>query len=217
MARVITKLFIGGAAALAGLLFAVPALAYVVGAGSSATAPAVVTPGVPFTFAVIFVQSDGTPFPAGVAVVFAIGGVTASTHSGSSDGVRLLAAVKTTQTCTATFDPANTSTNASGAASTQVTVSSGCAGETVTLSASATGTSSGTVSTTVTVAGAASAATGSGAEAGSGAFPNTTTLPPSGTPQEPWLAATVFGGGAALLIALVGFMAWRQRRSQHEA
>lgn len=208
MARIFGKLAIGGTAALAALLFAVPALAYSVGSGSFATAPATVTPGVPFTFSVTFIQPDGTPFPAGVPVVFSFSFTTPGTvtltgsasgagNSGSvsatvtvvagtgavttgAAGVHLVAAVIPSQACDVSFDPASSSTDATGTASTQVTVSAGCAA-------------------------AASAA------APSAALPNTGAYP--GTSGDSWMGPAGFGGGAALLIVLVGFMYWRQRRN----
>lgn len=209
MARILGKLAIGGTIALAGLLVAVPALAYSVGPGSFATAPATVTPGVPFTFSVTFIQPDGTPFPAGVPVVFSFSGgggtvtltgtATGAGNSGSVSavvtvvagtgavttepaGVHLTAAVIPAQGCNVTFDPTSTSTDSSGTASTTATVSAGCAA-------------------------APSAAVPSAALPSTGAY--------SGSGPT-WMGPAGFGGGAALLIVLVGFMVWRQRRTSRK-
>lgn len=224
MARIIIKLSLGVAAACAGLLVAVPALAgvaYVVGGASSCTAPAVEPGGAPFTMTCSFVQPSGAPFPAGVAVTFSeTSGPTASASTGpatadlstGTSSVHLVAAVQTT--CQATFNPVTTATNSSGAVRTTVVLPPGCPGPYV-LTATAAG--SGSVSVTVTESSAASAQAGSSASNQAGAFPNTTALPP-GTSGPAWVGpALISGGSAAILIALVALMVWRQRRSRREA
>ena len=174
------KLLLVPAALVGGFASATPALAYVVGSGSSATAPVTVGGGVPFTFTAAFVSSDGTPFPAGVAVTF-------SQSSGPTAAAP----------CAATFDPTQTTTDASGDATTTVTLPTGCPGQYVLLATAAGG---GTVSFTVTEA---------------GGYPNTTAAAPR-TLGRPGGEPTIMLA-SALLLVLAGLLTVRLRRRRGHA
>jgi hypothetical protein len=140
--------------------------ANIVGGASFLAMPASAAAGQPFTATARFVQPGGSPFPLAVAVIFS----QETAPAGS---------------CDVTFDPQFASTDATGSASTQVTLSAGCPGNFVLL---ATAAGAGSVTTTITE---------------TGGFPNTSADPPGG-PAWPWAPApAVIGvllGGAALVL-----------------
>jgi hypothetical protein len=138
--------------------------ANVVGGQSSLATPASAAAGQPFTATARFVQPNGSAFPLAVAVIFS--------QEASPAG-----------SCAVTFDPQFASTDASGSATTQVTLSAGCAGNFVLV---ATAAGAGSVTATITE---------------TGGFPNTSADPP-GRPARPWEPAAALVGlllGAAAL------------------
>jgi Bacterial Ig-like domain (group 1) len=158
------KLFTGLALAALGALFAVPAAAYTLGPGSGAsTSASSVAGGQSFTFTATFTDATGAPI-SGVGVTF-------SQQSGPSG-------------CTATFSPATSTTNASGQASTTVTLPAGCPGSFV-LAATLNG--GGTVTATVT-------------EVAPG-FPNTSA---SRDAIPMWAIGSILAGGLLVLVAVFG-------------
>jgi hypothetical protein len=163
------------AAVVVAVLAATPtAAANIVGGASSLAMPASAAAGQPFTATARFVQPGGSPFPLAVAVIFS--------EDASPAG-----------SCAATFDPQFASTDATGSASTQVTLSAGCPGNFVLL---ATAAGAGSVTTTITE---------------TGGFPNTSADPPGG-PAWPWAPAPAVIGvllGAAALVLLRRIVASR--------
>jgi hypothetical protein len=168
-------LVLGGV--LGATALAMPALAYDVGPGSSGSAPGSAPPGQPFPFTVNFKQPNGSAFPAGVPVTFSLG-------SGPAG-------------CTVTFNPPSTVTDASGSATTSVTLPAGCCPGTFVIVATAEG--GGTVTSTVS-------------ETGCAGFPNTS----ASLPSHPGIPFWTIAVGAGLLLVLVvgsGTAFMRIRRS----
>jgi len=106
---------------------AAPALAHVVGSGSSLAVPASATPGQPFAATALFLLPSGATFPAGVPVIF-------SQESGPASA------------CVARFSPEFANTDAAGFARTQAALPAGCPGGFVLV---ATAAGSGSVRATV--------------------------------------------------------------------
>jgi hypothetical protein len=174
-----------------GATVAVPsALAYTVGSGCTGNAPATVAGGQPFTFSVTCKQSNGQPIPAGTKITFSqTSGPTAAVRHADAD-MQLVAYVQpqvnAATTCVASFNPVTASADASGSASTTVTLPPGCPGSYVLTATAATG---GSVSVTVTEVGGAS---------GSG-FPNTAANQPGSAGTSGWLVLVA----AAVLISVI--------------
>jgi hypothetical protein len=201
--RVVRLLVSAGAASIP-LLIATPALAYVVGSGSSGSAPAVVGGGVSFTFTATFLQpSAAAPTavalsePSGTRVTdslsrsaFQVGpAVAAASGQVAASGAPVPAGVTVTFAKVSgpgqpTFNPLTTTTNSAGQASSIVTLPSGYPGQYVLAATLAGG---GSVTLTVVEA---------------GGFPNTV----ADAMRQPAAALWPFAAGsAALLLIAVAF------------
>jgi hypothetical protein len=183
-------------------LSSLTALAYTLGSGSGGSAPATVAPGSSFPFAAKFIQSNGQPFPAGVAVTFSQSSGPSAAVQTRRDGVVLMAHVQGKvlhAVCMATFNPVTANTDATGSASTSVTLPSGCAG---TFVLAATASDGSTITTSVTAGGSAGAAPRG--------LPNTSADPPA---PAPWLPIA----GGLLVLALIGSGTWLRMRARRES
>jgi len=175
-------------------------LAYDVGPASSETAPAVITPGVPFTVTATFIGSDGVPLR-GFSVVWSSSTITTAAAPARSDGILLMAHVGQAvlfKVCTISFNPPVGTTNATGVVSTTALDPVGCFG-TFTLTATIPGV--GSVSAEVTAT----------AGAAGGAFPNTSRL--AGRGLAPAVPVAILGTLVLLSLAVVLWLRSRSRRA----
>jgi hypothetical protein len=170
------------------VLWPAGALAYTVGPASTASGPAAVAGGVPFTFTAHFVQPDATPEPPGLTVTFSeLSGpgtaalpATTLTIAGRRQVITLAAA-----TCQASFNLVTTVDDATGTATSLVTLPLGCPGQFV-LAATLSGpgvTGSNVITLTVVE---------------TGGFPNTTADRPGAMPW--WLIGCLVALALAMLV-----------------
>jgi hypothetical protein len=196
------------------LLFASPTLAYTVGSGSSGSAPAVVSGGVPFPFTATFLQASGAlpttavalsqPSGTRVADSLSLRASKANAPIAAAPAVLLAgtpvpAGVAVTFSTVsgphpATFNPTTTTTNSAGQASTMVTLPAGFPGQFVLAATLAGG---GSLTLTVVEA---------------GGFPNTVADLVRHPAAPLWPVAA--GSGAILLLAILGFGLLRYRQTR---